>query len=118
LTSTFAGNIAGAGGQVGGGGNGGGIDDTAALTIPNSTLSSNAAGAGGGSGSGKEPLLGQLAANGGPTQTQALLAGSPAIDAGGTTGFPATDQRGDPRPDGTSDGGACDIGAYESQGVG
>ena len=52
-----------------------------------------------------------LAANGGPTQTHALLPGSPAIDAGGTSanGCPATDQRGFPRPQ----GGACDIGAFE-----
>jgi predicted outer membrane repeat protein len=67
------------------------------------------------------PLLGPLANNGGPTPTMALLAGSPAIDTGGTsaTGCPATDQRGMPRPD-AADGpqGQCDIGAYESQGVG
>jgi CSLREA domain-containing protein len=70
--------------------------------------------------SGTEPLLGSPADNGGPTQTQSLEAGSPAIDAGGTSsdGCPATDQRGDPRPDETSDNGACDIGAYESQSVG
>jgi hypothetical protein len=69
---------------------------------------------------GTEPALGSLGANGGPTATQALLAGSPAIDHGGTTalGCPALDQRGDPRPDEVSDGGACDIGAYESQGLG
>jgi hypothetical protein len=69
---------------------------------------------------GTEPALGPLGANGGPTSTQALLAGSPAIDHGGTTalGCPALDQRGDPRPDETADGGACDIGAYESQGLG
>jgi hypothetical protein len=54
------------------------------------------------------PLLGPLADNGGPTQTHALLAGSPAIDAGDNAACPATDQRGFPRNDG-----ACDIGAYE-----
>jgi len=66
-----------------------------------------------------EPILGPLAANGGPTQTLALLSGSPAIDAGGTiaTGCPALDQRGLGRPDGSGDP-ACDIGAYESQGLG
>jgi hypothetical protein len=57
------------------------------------------------------PQLGPLAGNGGPTQTQALLAGSPAIDAGGTC--PAADggvdQRGLPRFS------PCDIGAYEVQ---
>jgi hypothetical protein len=62
-----------------------------------------------------------LAFNGGPTQTHALVPGSPAIDAGGTdcadaTGDSlATDQRGRPRVvDGNSDGiPACDIGAVE-----
>jgi CSLREA domain-containing protein len=66
-----------------------------------------------------EPDLGTLADNGGPTQTQALLSGSPAIDHAGTSagGCPATDQRGAPRPDEAGDLGSCDIGAYESQGV-
>jgi DNA-binding beta-propeller fold protein YncE len=55
------------------------------------------------------PLLGPLQNNGGPTLTQALLLGSPAIDAGNAC--PSTDQRGDigPRPQGAR----CDIGAYE-----
>src|SRR6185369_10737031 len=38
--------------------------------------------------------LGPLQDNGGPTFTQALLCGSPAIDAGNNSGAPATDQRG------------------------
>jgi hypothetical protein len=58
-----------------------------------------------------------LANNGGPTQTHALVAGSPAIDAvtDGTCPPPDTDQRGVSRPqDGNGDGGsACDIGSYE-----
>jgi parallel beta-helix repeat protein len=54
---------------------------------------------------GVNPLLGSLTNNGGPTNTQALAAGSPAINAG--AGCPATDQRGVARE------GACDIGAYE-----
>jgi hypothetical protein len=54
------------------------------------------------------PLLGSLADNGGPTETQALLPGSPAIDAGATQGCPQADQRGVTRPQG-----ACDIGAYQ-----
>ena len=53
--------------------------------------------------------LGPLADNSGPTQTVALLAGSPAIDAGVTCPPPATDQRGVPRPRGA----ACDSGAFE-----
>ena len=68
---------------------------------------------------GTEPSLGPLGSNGGPTQTQALQPGSPAVDHGGTSavGCPATDQRGQVRPDELGDGGACDIGAYESPGV-
>jgi hypothetical protein len=57
-----------------------------------------------------DPKLGPLADNGGLTQTQALLPGSPAIDAGSTDcPPPATDQRGVSRPQGP----ACDIGAFE-----
>jgi hypothetical protein len=54
------------------------------------------------------PLLGPLQDNGGPSPTQALLPGSPALNAGDNAGCPATDQRGVARPQGT-----CDIGAYE-----
>jgi hypothetical protein len=54
-----------------------------------------------------DPMLGPLSDNGGPTQTMALLPGSPAIDAG--TSCTATDQRGVTRPQGA----ACEIGAYE-----
>lgn len=68
---------------------------------------------------GTDPNLGPLADNGGPTQTFALLLGSPAIDAVPDTSCPppATDQRGVTRPqDGNGDGSAfCDIGAYELQ---
>jgi hypothetical protein len=55
------------------------------------------------------PLLGPLQNNGGPTQTLALLPGSPTIDKGITTSF-ATDQRGVPRPQGTK----FDVGAFEA----
>ncbi len=61
---------------------------------------------------GKDPMLGALGGNGGPTQTHPLLAASPAIDAGspaapgsGGTASETTDPRGVPRN--------CDIGAYE-----
>jgi hypothetical protein len=71
-----------------------------------------------------DPKLGPLQFNGGPTPTQALLAGSPAIDAGDPSGCKSTngalllrDQRGLPRTvDGNGDGTAvCDIGAFERQ---
>jgi len=51
--------------------------------------------------------------NGGPTQTEALPSGSPAIDKGDNHACPATDQRGWARP---ANGGfalRCDVGAYE-----
>ena len=50
-----------------------------------------------------------LANNGGPTETHALLAGSPAIDMANTAACPATDQRGVARD------AACDVGAYEAE---
>ncbi|MFN0109640.1 MAG: FG-GAP-like repeat-containing protein [Blastocatellia bacterium] len=56
-----------------------------------------------------DPKLGPLANNGGPTQTQALLCNSPAIDAGTSSGAPTTDQRGIARPQFA----AFDIGAFE-----
>ena len=56
-----------------------------------------------------EPLLGPLRDNGGQTETEDLLAGSPAIDSGTFSGCPEADQRGVPRPQGA----ACDIGAVE-----
>jgi hypothetical protein len=55
-----------------------------------------------------DPLLGPLADNGGPTQTMALLPGSPALAAGDPNGAPPTDQRGVER------GAQIDIGAYQA----
>jgi len=58
------------------------------------------------------PLLGPLAYNGGPTQTHALLLGSPALNNGAhACPAPATDQRGVSRPQGPR----CDIGAFEAE---
>jgi hypothetical protein len=60
-----------------------------------------------------DPLLGPLQNNGGPTQTMALLPGSPAIDAGDKTGHPHWDQRG--RPYHRVVNHRLDIGAFEVQ---
>lgn len=57
------------------------------------------------------PQIGPLADNGGPTQTHGLLPGSPAIDAASGCPPPATDQRGEPRPQGNG----CDLGAFEAE---
>ncbi len=64
-----------------------------------------------------DPRLGSLADNGGPTQTYALMMGSPVIDTLDPASCPATDQRGVARPiDGDGDGEAnCDMGAYEAE---
>ncbi|WP_190884876.1 putative Ig domain-containing protein [Spirosoma profusum] len=59
---------------------------------------------------GVTPLLSTLGNYGGPTQTHALLPGSPAINAGTNTGAPATDARGINRV------GNTDIGSFESRG--
>ncbi|CAK8720013.1 Polymorphic outer membrane protein repeat-containing protein [Candidatus Electrothrix gigas] len=58
-------------------------------------------------------ILSPLANNGGPTQTHALVPGSPALDldAACSTGL-TTDQRGYPRPG--TEGTKCDAGAFES----
>jgi hypothetical protein len=68
-----------------------------------------------------DPVLGPLANNGGPTQTMALLPGSPAINAGANEvlGPPSnltTDQRGPGFP--RLNGFQVDIGAFESPAVG
>jgi len=64
-----------------------------------------------------DPMLDSLKDNGGPTQTLALLSGSPAIDKIPNVGAncPATDQRGTVRPQPA--GGSCDIGAFEAAAI-
>jgi hypothetical protein len=115
---------------------GGGIADNATTTVKNSIVANNrSSGAGpdcsgtlGGSGAnlvrdlsgctlsgpviaGVDPRLGSLQLNPpGATATQALLAGSPAIDAAVGCPPPTEDQRGVTRP--PSDG-SCDLGAFE-----
>ena len=104
--STLSGNSAGSGGGIDNNGtatlnntivanspSGGDVDNSSTLTGSHNLIED---------GSGgladtivADPKLGPLAPNGGPTQTTALLPGSPAIDAGTTgTGVPTTDQRG------------------------
>jgi len=61
-------------------------------------------------------LLGPLQNNGGPTQTMALLAGSPAIGTADNSMAPLTDQRGVTRLDTTGE--TTDIGAFELIGTG
>ena len=58
-----------------------------------------------------DPRLGALGYNGGPTKTHALLAGSPAINAGANLGAPAVDGRAFQRSDGRTDMGAFEAGA-------
>jgi len=125
-SSTITGNSGAGAAGVGGIWGGGTLRNTIVANSPSGgncapgvtslghNLSSDAtcAFAGPGDLNGTNPLLGPLALNApGTTQTQALLAGSPAIDAGDNIGCPSTDQRGVPRPQGA----ACDIGAYEVQ---
>jgi predicted outer membrane repeat protein len=56
-----------------------------------------------------DPVLGPLADNGGPTETMALLPGSPALNAGDPALAGTTDRRGVLRPQGPG----VDIGAFE-----
>jgi hypothetical protein len=138
--STFAGNQAvGGAGYTPGTGYGGGIfDPSGALQMHDTILAGNNADSGpdlsggvtslgynlfgnttGGSGYASSDLLnvnpdlGLLQNNGGPTQTMALLAGSPAIDAGDNAGAPAYDQRGPGFARIVN--GVIDIGAFEVQ---
>jgi hypothetical protein len=65
---------------------------------------------------GNAGLASQLGWNGGPTQTMALTAGSPAIDKIPSSLCLSTDQRGKPRPGDTANGNTyCDMGAFEAQ---
>jgi hypothetical protein len=80
------------------------IQDTTGATINGATTHNL---------TGVDPLLGPLADNGGPTETMALISGSPAIAAGPNgsvlPGNDQTDQRGVARP-----AGPTDIGAFQA----
>lgn len=75
------------------------IQASAPTTLDGATVAGNILG--------QDPLLGQLANNGGYTQTMALAANSPARNAGITAGAPLVDQRGVARD------ASPDIGAFE-----
>jgi hypothetical protein len=70
------------------------------------------------SGTPLDALLSPLADNGGLTRTHALQALSPAIDSGGSTAVPSTDQRNAPRTVGAADAGAYEFGATVPSGQG
>ncbi len=135
--STIVGNFCGGKGMPVGGGIA--IEGTSNVTIQNSIVVANFAATGGpevfgvftslgdnifgdpSGGSGydssdmifTDPMLGPLADNGGPTQTFALLPGSPAFDAGNNTNAPTFDQRGPGFPRVVN--GTIDIGSFEVQ---
>ena len=93
------------------------LRDTSGVTVNETVPGSNI--------TGQDPLLAALNDNGGPTQTMALLPGSPAIDHGRTPAGETTDQRGQKRPFDLVDVGnsaapgadGADIGAFEVQGA-
>jgi hypothetical protein len=137
--STVSGNTAGASGG------GGGIFNYGTLTLTNTLVDDDCFGetndvSGGGNleSSGdtcgfdqptdqvnvtaEQLALGPLQDNGGPTMTHALGAGSVAIDvipeadcADADEQPLTTDQRGEPRPAGTTEPKKCDVGAFEVQ---
>lgn len=97
-------------------------NNSGTITSKGHNLSDDAAGGNGATGPGgflngpgdirnTNPQLGPLASNGGNTQTHALMAGSPAINAADNGLAPARDQRNYVRPD------VADIGAYEYNGT-
>lgn len=99
------------------GNRGGGVPDecyTNDIVVSDGTnLATNAADCGFSAGGdlSADPLLAPLADTGGPSDTHALGAGSPALDRIPFASCPSTDQRGLPR---AGAGAACDIGAHEN----
>jgi predicted outer membrane repeat protein len=98
------------------------VNEQGTITSQGSNLSSDAAGGDAATGPGgflnqagdirnTDPKLGTLQSNGGPTDTVALQANSPAINAGNDALAPQVDQRGSPRV------GVSDIGAFEFGGA-
>lgn len=88
------------------------------IGVEDASVFSNAGTQTGSSATPLNAMLGALADNGGLTRTHALLTGSPAIDMGGATAVPATDQRNAPRNVGAADAGAYEFGAVVPSGQG
>jgi hypothetical protein len=100
--TSLAGDTANTGGPDGQGTIGGDynlIENPSGLTLPDATSHTI---------TGQNHWPGTLQNNGGPTPTEALYSGSPAIAAGTSDGAPSVDQRGVPR------GSPPDMGAYEA----
>jgi CSLREA domain-containing protein len=93
--------------NAGGACGGGGVADITATSHHNLATDGSCALTGPGNLQGVGALIGGLTNHGGPTDTRALAATSPAVNAG--SGCATTDQRGITRPQGA----ACDIGAFE-----
>jgi hypothetical protein len=97
------------------------LGTTAAATLSHNLLGTIGAGITvtdqGGNLTGVDPMLGPLAANGGPTQTMELLTGSPAINAGPDPVPSFTGNEFDQRGEGFARvvAGTADIGAFEVQ---
>ena len=85
------------------------INDGTSTTAGTNNLIGSQVGFAGGIFTSADPNLGALANNGGPTQTMALLSGSPALDSGINPLGLTADQLGSPR----NSGEATDIGAFE-----
>jgi hypothetical protein len=90
------------------------VQNTSGATVNSTVAGSNLLGV--------DPLLGGLANNGGPTQTMALSASSPAVDKGSSSA--GSDQRGSPRPfdfaaiaNSAAGGNGADMGAFELGGT-
>jgi len=116
--ATFSGNSAGQGGGIHRGNGTVTLQNTIVTGSPSGGNCSGTINDGGGNlswpdascpGINQDPMLGPLQNNGGPTETMALQAGSPAIDNAVLVTCPATDQRGVSRPQGAG----CDIGSFE-----
>ena len=88
------------------------------IGVEDGTVFTNGGTQTGTSGTPLDAMLNALADNGGLTRTHAVQTGSPAVEGGGTTGVPSTDQRNAPRNVGIADSGAYEFGATVPGGQG